>query len=156
MIWRICMILFSVNGRYCILVQFLIAYDKRSTDHSRSVSVYVRLSACIHPPPPPLHWTDFREIWYWRFSRKYVEELFNFFAREKNIGHFIWWPECVSCFWQRQYIEREHCCASLITFSVCINIVAGDILHQQYKLRIVAFLLRHQCPEHMPRIHCSL
>jgi hypothetical protein len=48
---RICMILFSVNGRYCILVQVLIAHDKRSTYHSRSVSVYACPHISTRPPP---------------------------------------------------------------------------------------------------------
>jgi hypothetical protein len=42
---------------------------------SASVSVIMSASLCVRMYDRGSHWTDFREIWYWAFLRKFVEKV---------------------------------------------------------------------------------
>ena len=42
-----------------------------------------------------LHWTDFREIWYWPLLLHSVEQSYIWLKSYKNVGHFTWRPKCI-------------------------------------------------------------
>jgi hypothetical protein len=51
----------------------------------QAVRPSVRLSLCVYQRGS--HWTDFREIWYWRLLGKHSERIEIFFKLCKNIRH---------------------------------------------------------------------
>jgi len=42
-----------------------------------------------------LHWTDFREIWYWPLLLHSVEQSYVWLKPYKNVGLFTWRPKCI-------------------------------------------------------------
>ena len=76
---------------------------------------HVRPSVRLYSYQVSSHWTDFREIWYWRLLWKSVEKLQILLKSERNVGDFTWrrWYACLYC-WQQfeifcgSTIHREH------------------------------------------------
>jgi hypothetical protein len=78
----------------------------------------------VHMCQLGLHWTDFREIWYWSLLLKSVEQNYVWLKSYKNVGHFKWRPKCiiivVEILLARQQYEITHCWISMAAVSMLV------------------------------------
>jgi hypothetical protein len=104
----------------------------------------------MYQRPAPSHWTDFREIWYWRLSRKsFGNSLIFFYSGRKTSGTL---HDDLSEF---HVFGSDSIQSALLCFldnALSMNIIAGVILRQQHKLN--ALLRFHGRNDYVKAPHC--
>jgi len=87
------------------------------------------MSVCLSVRMCPLgsHWTDFREIWYFKLLLRSAFKFPNLVKSRQNIGHFTWRLTFILLkyfFGLKNSIKGKHCCFSVAAFRYCIMLTA--------------------------------